>query len=45
MSEYTEYMEEAQRLNEELSQARGELSASQAARLNKIAAKMARAAQ
>ena len=42
--EYTEYMQEANALNSKLMSAKGELSVSQAARMNRISMKMARAA-
>lgn len=42
--EYSEYMQEANALNSKLMSAKGELSVSQAARMNRISMKMARAA-
>lgn len=44
LNEYSEYMQEAIDLNEKLSNAKGELSVQQVARLNKIAIKMSKAA-
>lgn len=44
LSEYTEYMQEAQELSTKLSNAKGELSPSQVAKWNKITLKMSKAA-